>query len=149
MFRLVASCFAILGATLINSALFADPPALSLEHSIPLGDVKGRIDHLAVDLEHQRLFVAELGNDTVGVIDLRSHLVRQRLTDLDEPQGLGYLSATQMLYVANGGDGSVRTFTGDNLKPSSTLKLAVTPITSASTGRPLRCLWATAPVPSL
>jgi hypothetical protein len=123
MSRLVASCLAILGATLINPALSADPPALSLEHSIPLGDVKGRIDHLAVDLEHQRLFVAELGNDTVGVIDLRSHLVRQRLTDLDEPQGLGYLSATQTLYVANGGDGSVRTFTGDNLKPSSTLKL--------------------------
>ena len=125
MFGLVASCFAILAATFINSASFADPPALSLERSIPLGDVKGRIDHLAVDLEHQRLFVAELGNDTVGVIDLRSHLVRQRLTDLDEPQGLGYLSATQTLYVANGGDGSVRTFTGDNLQPSSTLKLGV------------------------
>jgi hypothetical protein len=68
--------------------VFADPPALSLERTIPLGDVKGRIDHLAVDLEHQRLFIAELGNDTVGVIDLRSHLVRQRLVDLDEPQGL-------------------------------------------------------------
>ena len=109
--------------SLVSSAAFADPPALSLERTIPLGDVKGRIDHLAVDLEHQRLFIAELGNDTVGVIDLRSHLVRQRLVDLDEPQGLGYLAATQTLYVTNGGDGSVRTFTGDNLKPSSTLKL--------------------------
>ncbi len=120
---MTACCVAILGLSLISSAAFADPPAFSLERTIPLGDVKGRIDHLAVDLDHQRLFVAELGNDTVGVIDLRSHLVRQRLVDLDEPQGLGYLAAAQTLYVANGGDGSVRTFTGDNLKSSSTLKL--------------------------
>src|SRR5262245_8495752 len=32
---------------------------------IPLGDVSGRIDHLAIDLARRRLFVAELGNDTV------------------------------------------------------------------------------------
>ena len=124
MSALVASCLAPLGVTFMHSTSFAGPPALSLEHSIPLGDVKGRIDHLAIDLEGHRLFVAELGNNTVGVIDLRSHRVRQRLTDLDEPQGLSYLSTTQTLYVANGGDGSLRTFTGDDLKPASALKLA-------------------------
>lgn len=39
---------------------------LQLETKIPLGDVRGRIDHLAVDLKRERLFVAELGNDSVG-----------------------------------------------------------------------------------
>jgi hypothetical protein len=120
---LPSTCFAVLGAIFISSASSADRPALSLARTIPLGDVKGRIDHLAVDLEGKRLFVAELGNDTVGVIDLRSYRVRQRVTDLAEPQGLGYLPATQTLYVANGGDGSVRAFTGDDLKPSVALKL--------------------------
>ena len=43
---------------------------LQLEAKIPLGDVRGRIDHMAVDLKRQRLFVAELGNDSVGVVDL-------------------------------------------------------------------------------
>jgi DNA-binding beta-propeller fold protein YncE len=124
MRTLLSTCFAILGAISINSASSADPPALSLERTIPLGDIKGRIDHLAVDLKGKRLFVAELGNDTVGVIDLRSYRVRQRVTDLAEPQGLGYMATTQTLYVANGGDGSVRTFTGDDLKPSLALKLA-------------------------
>ena len=43
---------------------------LQLEAKILLGDVRGRIDHMAVDLKRQRLFVAELGNDSVGVVDL-------------------------------------------------------------------------------
>jgi YVTN family beta-propeller protein len=123
MRKLLSTSIAILGAIFISSASSADPPVLSLARTIPLGDVKGRIDHLAVDLEGKRLFVAELGSDTVGVIDLGSYRVRQHVTDLAEPQGLGYLAATQTLYVANGGDGSVRTFTGDDLKPSVALKL--------------------------
>ena len=41
---------------------------LQLEAKIPLGAVSGRIDHMAVDLERRRLFVAELDNDSVGVV---------------------------------------------------------------------------------
>src|SRR5437868_2250321 len=123
MYRLIGICVTIVGAIFTDPALSAEAPALTLERTIPLGDIKGRIDHLAVDLEGHRLFVAELGNDTVGVIDLQSYRVRQRIADLDEPQGLGYLPSTQTLYVANGGDGSVRLFTGDALMPSGTLKL--------------------------
>jgi hypothetical protein len=32
--------------------------------------VKGRIDHLSIDVEKARLFVAALGNNSVEVIDL-------------------------------------------------------------------------------
>jgi hypothetical protein len=46
--------------------LSADAEPLQLERKIPLGDVRGRIDHLAFDPARQRLLVAELGNDTVG-----------------------------------------------------------------------------------
>jgi hypothetical protein len=46
------------------------PSSLQPETKIPLGDVKGRIDHMAIDLPRRRLFVAELGNDTVAVVDL-------------------------------------------------------------------------------
>jgi len=34
---------------------------LQLEGTIPLGDVRGRIDHMAADPDRHRLFVAELG----------------------------------------------------------------------------------------
>jgi hypothetical protein len=57
---------------------------LVLQAKIPLGDVHGRIDHLAVDLNRQRLFVAELGNDTVGVVDFKGRSVALRLAGLKE-----------------------------------------------------------------
>ena len=53
----------------------ASPP-LILEAKIPLGQVSGRIDHLGVDLKRQRLFVAELGNNSLGVVDLAAGKVR-------------------------------------------------------------------------
>src|SRR5437588_9771723 len=52
-----------------GSAQTSSPP-LVLETKIPLGEVSGRIDHLGVDLKRQRLFVAELGNNSLGVVDL-------------------------------------------------------------------------------
>jgi chromate transporter len=48
-----------------------DAPPLRLVQTIPLPGVQGRIDHLAVDVAGQRLFVAALGNNTVEVVDLR------------------------------------------------------------------------------
>jgi DNA-binding beta-propeller fold protein YncE len=85
---------------------------LRLEATIPLGEVRGRIDHMAIDLPRQRLFVAELGNDSVGVVDLKERRVVHRISGLSEPQGVGYLASTDTLYVANGGDGSLRLFAG-------------------------------------
>ena len=38
--------------------------------TIPLPGVEGRIDHMALDIAGQRLFVAALGNNTVEVVDL-------------------------------------------------------------------------------
>jgi YVTN family beta-propeller protein len=96
---------------------------LAIEAKIPLGLVKGRIDHLAIDIAHQRLFVAELGNDSVGVVDLATRAVARTVTGLDEPQGIAYMPATDVLYVANGGDGSLRSFQGADLTPGQAIEL--------------------------
>src|ERR1700704_2396805 len=87
-----------------------DAAPLALKGKIMLGNVSGRIDHLAVDLKRQRLFVAELGNNTVGVVDLKERKVSDRISGFKEPQGVAYHAATDTLYVANGGDGSLRLF---------------------------------------
>ncbi|MGN6820665.1 MAG: YncE family protein [Sphingomonas sp.] len=79
---------------------------LKLVRTIALPDVKGRIDHLAVDLAHRLLFVAEYGNGSVDVIDLDAGKVVDRITGLKEPQGLGVTLDNAQLVVA-GGDGSV------------------------------------------
>src|SRR5689334_14062480 len=107
---------------LVASTTYA-APHLELEARIPLGDVRGRIDHLAVDPEHGRLFVAELGNGTVGVVDLRQRRVVQRLTGFDEPQGVAWSAQHDMLYVASGGDGTVRSFRGAALDKGQVVKL--------------------------
>ena len=85
---------------------------LRLEAKIPLGEVRGRIDHMAADTDRRRLFVAELGNNTIGIVDVGQGKVLQVLAGLKEPQGVGYLPSTDTLYVANGGDGSLRLFQG-------------------------------------
>ena len=96
---------------------------LVLETKIPLGAVSGRIDHLAVDVKRQRLFVAELGNDSLGVVDLAARKVLLTLTGQSEPQGVGYDPSTDAVYVANAGDGSVRVFRGEALTPSGRIDL--------------------------
>jgi YVTN family beta-propeller protein len=108
---LLALAMALLAAQ-DQAATQGDTPALKLEAKIPIGNVSGRIDHMAIDLARQRLFVAELGNNTVGVVDLNSRNVLRTMTGLKEPQGVAYLPSMETLYVANGGDGSVRQFRG-------------------------------------
>src|SRR5947208_2909165 len=54
------------------AARAAEPTTLKLVKTIGLPDVKGRLDHLAIDVKGQRLFVAALGNNTVEVFDLKA-----------------------------------------------------------------------------
>ena len=101
----------------------ATTDTLSLERKLPLGDVAGRIDHLAADLAHHRLFVAELGNNSVGVVDVAAGKVLHRIAGLKEPQGVGYVPSADTLYVANAGDGTVHRYRGADLSPLGTLRL--------------------------
>src|SRR5262245_7482700 len=87
--------------TFSQNACVGEQFPLALETKIPLGDVRGRIDHLAVDLNRKRLFVAELGNNSVGVIDLKERRVLRTILGLSEPQGVGYEPSADTLYVAN------------------------------------------------
>jgi len=89
-----------------------ETPLLNLETKILLGEVKGRIDHMALDPLRNRLFVAELENNSVGIVDLSERKVVHVITGLTEPQGVGYEPSSDTLYVANGGDGSVRLYRG-------------------------------------
>ena len=100
-----------------------DAPALVLEKKIPLGDIGGRIDHLAYDAARQRLYVAELGNDSIGIVDLTSSRLIRTVTGFEEPQGLAYEQSTDTVYVANGGNGSLQLFRGEDFTPVETIAL--------------------------
>ena len=99
------------------------PPPLVLEATISLPHTGGRIDHMAVDLRRGRLFVAELGNGTLDVIDIAGRRVIQRVSGLKDPQGVGYSPAADIVSVASAGDGSVRLFRGEDLSPVGVIDL--------------------------
>lgn len=117
-----SALLAVLAAAAQAAAAASQLP-LELEKKIPLGRISGRIDHFAFDAEGGRLFLAELGNDTVSVMDLSSGAVIRRLDGLRQPQGVGYVPELKSLFIANAGDGSVRAFRGDNLVPAGKLDL--------------------------
>jgi len=96
---------------------------LVLDGTIALPETSGRIDHLSIDLKRKRLFVAELGNDTVDVVDLASSKVVHRIAGLDEPQGVVYVLGSDRLVVACGGDGTVRIYGGEDYAAKGTIKL--------------------------
>lgn len=100
----------------------AEPPLVP-EATIPLGAVAGRIDHLAIDLAHRRLFVAELGNDSVGVVDLAAGRTVHRIAGLAEPQGVGYAPQSGMIYVAGARDGALSLFRGSDYAPAGRIAL--------------------------
>lgn len=106
-------------AALLGGALLAQPcGAASLMRRvarIPLPGVQGRIDHLALDPDRRRLFVAALGNDSLEVVDLEKARRVGRVEGLREPQGVLYVSGEKRLYVTLGGGAAVAVLDGSDL----------------------------------
>lgn len=101
-FRLIALLF---GLCVCIQSRSNGQNTLKLEKEIPLPGVKGRIDHLDINLNDQVAYIAALGNNTVEVVDLKNGKILHSITGLSEPQGLGYISKHHELFVADGGTG--------------------------------------------
>ena len=82
--KIVINLVTLLIALLVGVHAEESTP-LRLLQTIPLPNVEGRIDHLAIDLKGQRLFVAALGNNTLEVIDLRAGKRIRGIGGLNEP----------------------------------------------------------------
>jgi YVTN family beta-propeller protein len=83
---------------------------LRLVETIPLPGVEGRIDHMAIDADGQRLFIAALGNNSLEVVDLSTRMVKRSIHGLHEPQGVAFLKDRGLVVVASGDDGNCRFF---------------------------------------
>jgi YVTN family beta-propeller protein len=98
-------------------------PVIHLDREIPLPGVQGRIDHMSADVAGKRLFVAALENGTVEVMDLSGNTVSAEIKGLSKPQGIAYVPDNGTVYVAGGGDGTVRSFDGRSFKPVGSVSL--------------------------
>lgn len=86
--------------------------------------VKGRIDHIDINIKDQVAYIAALGNNTVEVIDLKTGEIIGTITGLDEPQGVAYITRHNELLVANGGTGECIFYNAATLQKITSLKLA-------------------------
>jgi DNA-binding beta-propeller fold protein YncE len=96
--------------------------ALPLTQRIALPNVDGRMDHLGIDIQGQRLFATAFDNHTLSVIDLKAGRQIASVPNLDEPQAAYYDAATNHLFVSAGGDGSVKMLDGKTFQLLQTIK---------------------------
>src|SRR5713226_8949123 len=87
-----------------------------LVQTISLPNVKGRLDHIDVDVKGKRLFVAGLENGTLEVVDLRAGKWMRSIPGFKKPQGALYVAELNKLFLASGDDGMLRVFRGDTLE---------------------------------
>jgi DNA-binding beta-propeller fold protein YncE len=117
----MSGCAAIV---LVASVLTAAQQPLMLERSIELPGVEGRIDHLSIDVAHERLFVAALGNGSVEVVNVASGTRERSLAGFHEPQGLQVVPEQKAIAVANGASGDLQIIDGASLQITKTIPLS-------------------------
>ena len=88
---------------------------LRLVETIPLPGVKGRLDHMDVDVKGKRLFVAGLENGSLEVVDLQTGKRTQSVPGFKKPQGIFYVADLKKVFVASGDDARLRVFQSDHL----------------------------------
>lgn len=116
---------AALGLSLLPgvAAIAAQGQPLRLVQTIPLDGVEGRLDHMAIDLERHRLFVAAFGHGTVEVVDLRSAKRVQSLGPFHEAQGVAFVGSPPRLFVSSG-DGTCEMLDGATYARLRTIRLS-------------------------
>lgn len=102
-------------ATPIVTAHAQGPTPLRLVQTIALPNVAGRLDHLAVDLKGERLFVAALGNNSLELLDLHAGRPIRSIGGLHEPQGVLFIPESRQIVVTNGQSGTVEMFNSVSL----------------------------------
>src|ERR1017187_1066760 len=105
-----------IGYTGIASSQESGGQPLQFVQTISLPNVKGRLDHMDVDVKGKRLFVAGLENGTFEVLDLQAGKWIRSIPGFKKPQGALYVPELNKLFVASGDDGMLRVFRGDTLE---------------------------------
>jgi DNA-binding beta-propeller fold protein YncE len=97
--------------------------SLKLVNTIALKGPSGRLDHLALDTKHQRLFVANMANASLDVVDLKEGKLVKQIPDQKGIQGIAYAPDLNRIFVGNGEGGACNVFDGDDYKLLKSLPL--------------------------
>jgi DNA-binding beta-propeller fold protein YncE len=114
-------------SALISRATPQGKEPLRLVQTIPIPNVKGRIDHMDVDVKSNRLFVAGLENGSLEVVDLGVGKWSKSIPGFKKTQGIAYIPSLNKMFVASGDDGMLRVFRADSLELVDSIKLDLGP----------------------
>jgi DNA-binding beta-propeller fold protein YncE len=112
---LIAVVFAI-GYVQTGSSQESAKQPLRPVQTISIPNVKGRLDHMDIDVKGKRLFVAGLENGTFEVVDLQAGKWIRSIPGFKKPQGALFVPELNKLFLASGDDGMLRVFLGDTLE---------------------------------
>ncbi len=107
----------------ITPAFAEEPKTLKLVQTIPLEGKPGRFDHLALDAKGGRLFVANLSNDSLDVVDLKASKLVKQIVGQKKAQGVAFAPTLDRIYQGNGTDGVCNVFDGTTFGRLHTLRL--------------------------
>jgi hypothetical protein len=102
----------------------AEPATLQLVQTIPLKGPASRLDHLAIDREHGRLFVANMANSSLDAVDLKAGKMVKQIPGQKGIQGIAYAPDLDRIYVGNDAEGICNVFDGRDCTLLKRLKFA-------------------------
>jgi hypothetical protein len=106
----------ILTAIATDFSAAAEPSTLELRQTIRLESGVGRYDHLALDNSHDRLFIANLSNNSLDIVDLKAGKLVKQIGSQKKIQGVAYAADLDRIFVGNGDDGVCNVFDGKEYK---------------------------------
>jgi DNA-binding beta-propeller fold protein YncE len=108
----------------LNAAAYGQQKELlHLVQTIPMPNVKGRLDHMDVDVDGKRAFIAGVESGSVEVVDLEAGKWTRSIPGFKTPTEMCYVRELNKIFVASRDDGMIRVFRGDSFDLIDSLKL--------------------------
>ncbi len=92
----------------------ADAPALEKVATIALKGPVGGMDHLAVDSKRGLLFVANTGNNSLDIVDMKTNTLVRQIAGQGHIRGVTYSPEADRVFVGNGTGGVCNVFDAQN-----------------------------------
>ena len=109
-----------LAGVLPGDALTAEAPAVELVQTIPMPELSGGTNHLAIDVKRGRFFVTAPGDKKLVVVDLKAGKVLRVISGMS-PAAARFIPDLDQLCVSGGG--SVRLLDGNSLVVAATVEI--------------------------
>jgi DNA-binding beta-propeller fold protein YncE len=118
------TCGVVVACLLVANRAQAADASLELTQTIMLKGKAGKLDHLAQDAKHERLFLANTVNGTLDIVDLKEGKLLKQIRGQTGIQGIAYAADLDKVFVGLGGGGLCNVFAGDDYRPLKTVKLS-------------------------